>query len=135
MELKLKINSDIIGASASTLCTIHCLATPFLFFASACTHSCCNSAPTWWIWLDFGFLFISLFAIIRSIKNTSKFWIKPALWVSWIALFTFIILEQNTDLRLSNLFKYSAAFSLAAVHIYNLKYCQCKSDNCCISEK
>ena len=134
MELKLKINSDIVGASASTLCTIHCLATPFLFFASACSQSCCSSAPKWWIWLDFAFLFISLFAILKSIKTTSKFWIKPALLISWVALFTFIFLEENTNIQFSNLFKYSAAFSLAVVHIYNLKYCQCKSDDCCISE-
>jgi len=32
MEIRLKINSDLIGASASTLCTIHCLATPFFFW-------------------------------------------------------------------------------------------------------
>ena len=52
--MELKINSDIIGASASTLCTIHCLATPFIFFASTCTQSCCASAPSWWVWIDFG---------------------------------------------------------------------------------
>lgn len=133
--MEIKLNSDVIGASASTLCTIHCLATPFIFFASACTQSCCASAPSWWMWLDFGFLFISLYAIIVSIKKTTKFWIKPALWISWIALFAFILIEQNTELNLSNFYKYSAAFSLASIHIYNLKYCQCKSDNCCISEK
>ena len=133
--MEIKLNSDVIGASASTLCTIHCLATPFIFFASACTQSCCASAPTWWMWLDFSFLFISLYAIIVSIKKTTKFWIKPALWISWIALFAFILIEQNTELNLSNFYKYSAAFSLASIHIYNLKYCQCKSDNCCISEK
>lgn len=133
--MEYKINSDIIGASASTLCTIHCLATPFIFFASACSQSCCSSAPTWWIWLDFGFLFISLFAIIRSIKNTSKLWIKPALWTSWTVLFSLILIEQNTDLNLSDLYKYSAAFSLTVVHIYNLKYCKCESDDCCISDK
>ena len=133
--MEIKLNSDVIGASASTLCTIHCLATPFIFFASACTQSCCASAPTWWMWLDFGFLFISLYAIIVSIKKTTMFWIKPALWISWIALFAFILIEQNTELHLSNFYKYSAAFSLASIHIYNLKYCQCKSDNCCIYEK
>ena len=45
MELRLKMSSDLIGATASTLCTIHCMATPFLFFASTCTKSCCASAP------------------------------------------------------------------------------------------
>ena len=39
MNLKIKLSSDLIGASASTLCTIHCLATPFIFFASTCTKA------------------------------------------------------------------------------------------------
>ena len=131
MEIRLKINSDLIGASASTLCTIHCLATPFLFLASTCSKSCCSGAPSWWLWLDYGFLIISFFAVYSSTKSTSKLWIKPALWASYFGLFTFIFIEHNTQLYLSDLYKYSAALSLATLHIYNLKYCQCESDKCC----
>ena len=130
MELRLKMSSDLVGATASTLCTIHCMATPFLFFASTCTKSCCESAPLWWMWIDYTFLFISLFAVYRSTKSASKFWIKLVLWGSWIALSYFIFMEQNTELNLSNFYKYSAALSLAIFHIYNLKYCQCECDNC-----
>ena len=126
------MSSDLIGATASTLCTIHCMATPFLFFASTCTKSCCASAPLWWIWTDYAFLFISLFAVYKSTKSTSKFWIKIILWGSWIALSFFIFMEQNTQLKLSDYYKYSAALSLAFFHVYNLKYCQCESDNCLI---
>ena len=134
MELKLKMSSDLIGATTSTLCTIHCMATPFLFFASTCTKSCCASAPLWWMWIDYAFLFISLFAVNKSTKNTTKFWIKLVLWSSWIALSSFIFLEQITQLNLSDFFKYSAALSLAFFHVYNLKYCQCKceSENCLV---
>jgi hypothetical protein len=130
MELRLKMSSDLIGATASTLCTIHCMATPFLFFASTCTKSCCNSAPLWWIWIDYAFLFISLFAVYKSTKNSSKFWIKVILWSSWMALSFFIFMEQNTQLNLSDYYKYSSALSLAFFHVYNLKYCQCESENC-----
>ena len=130
MELKLKMSSDLIGATASTLCTIHCMATPFLFFASTCTKSCCNSAPLWWIWIDYAFLFISLFAVYKSTKNSSKFWIKVILWCSWMALSFFIFMEQITQLNLSDYYKYSSALSLAFFHVYNLKYCQCESENC-----
>ncbi len=130
MELRLKMSSDLVGAAASTLCTIHCMATPFLFFASTCTKSCCASAPLWWIWIDYAFLFISLFAVYRSIIITSKFWIKLVLCGSWLALSSFIFIEQNTQLNLSDFYKYSAALSLAFFHVYNLKYCQCKSENC-----
>jgi len=132
MELKLKMSSDLVGATASTLCTIHCMASPFLFFASTCTKSCCESAPLWWMWIDYAFLFISLFAVYKSSKNTTKFWIKLVLWGSWTALSSFIFLEQNTELNLSDYYKYSAAVSLALFHVYNLKYCKCESDNCLV---
>jgi hypothetical protein len=131
MHIKLKINADIIGAGASTLCTIHCLATPFLFLASTCTKSCCSATPFWWLWIDYAFLLISFFAVYKSTRTTSKFWIKPTLWISWTALFTFIIIEHNLNLNLSNIYKYSAALSLAGFHIYNMKYCKCKSEQCC----
>jgi hypothetical protein len=108
------------------------MATPFLFFASTCTKSCCASAPLWWMWIDYGFLFISLFAVYKSSKNTTKFWIKLVLWGSWTALSSFIFLEQNTELNLSDYYKYSAAVSLALFHVYNLKYCKCESDNCLV---
>ncbi len=133
MELRLKMSSDLIGATASTLCTIHCMATPFLFFASTCTKSCCNSAPLWWIWIDYAFLFISLFAVYKSTKNSSKFWIKVILWGSWMALSFFIFMEQITQLNLADYYKYSSALSLAFFHVYNLKYCQCESDNCLVN--
>jgi hypothetical protein len=130
MELRLKMSSDLIGATASTLCTIHCMATPFLFFASTCTKSCCNSAPLWWIWTDYAFLFISLFAVYKSTKNSSKFRIKVILWGSWMSLSFFIFMEQNTQLNLADYYKYSSALSLVFFHVYNLKYCQCESENC-----
>ena len=69
MEIKLKINSDLIGVLASTLCTIHCLVTPFIFLASTCARDCCNGAPTWWLWIDYGFLIISFFAVYQSTKT------------------------------------------------------------------
>ena len=133
MIATLKQKSDVIGAFASFICMIHCLATPFLFIASACSKSCCASAPTWWIWLDFIFLFISFFAVYRSTNSTSKTWIKPVLWTSWIALLSFILIEHNSSLVLSNFFKYISALSLAGFHIYNMKYCQCENDECCVT--
>lgn len=130
MNLKIKLSSDLIGASASTLCTIHCLATPFIFFASTCTKSCCATAPTWWISIDYFFLFISLLAVYISTKNTSKIWMKPLLWILWITLFLIILIEYNYSVQLSDYFKNFSALSLASFHIYNLKFCQCTNEEC-----
>ena len=55
--------SDALGAIASGLCILHCLATPFFFIASACSLSCCNNAPLGWQWMDYVFLGISFIAI------------------------------------------------------------------------
>ena len=97
------------------------LATPLVFVASACTESCCATAPTWWIAIDYAFLFISFFAVYRSTKSTSKYWIKPTLWISWIALFSFILIEHNSSLVLSDFFKYFSAFCYA--HAFDLTDC------------
>ena len=69
---------DSIGIIASTLCGIHCIATPFLFIAKACTASCCSEAPVWWVMIDYLFLIISYLAIyfIRNSINTK--WLKKA---------------------------------------------------------
>jgi hypothetical protein len=32
-------SQDTIGAAASFLCMIHCVATPFIFIAQACSHT------------------------------------------------------------------------------------------------
>ena len=55
------LKSDAIGAIASGLCILHCLATPIFFIASACSLSCCNNTPLWWQWMDYVFLGISFF--------------------------------------------------------------------------
>ena len=34
-------------------------------------------------------------------------------------------------IEISELFSYVSAFSLAYVHVYNLKFCQCKDVECC----
>ena len=124
--------SDLIGATASALCMVHCVVTPFLFIASACSKSCCSSAPTWWIWLDFIFLFISFLSVYKSLQTTTKEWLKPLLWTAWGSLFICIFIEQFGSFHLNEYFKYGAALSLIGLHLYNLKFCQCKDDKCCV---
>lgn len=122
---------DTFGALASGLCMVHCLATPLLFIAHACAEHGCASAPNWWKSLDYFFLGVSFFAVYRSAQITSKKFMKPLLWLSWAALFMAIINEKLEFLNLPESFTYVPALSLVALHVYNLKYCQCKTDNCC----
>ena len=60
---------DSIGIIASTLCAIHCIATPFIFIVKACTATCCSDAPSWWLMIDYLFLIISFLAIFFISKN------------------------------------------------------------------
>lgn len=125
--------SDFWGAVASTLCMIHCLVTPVIFIAQACCSAGgCKSSPLWWQGLDYVFLLVAFFAVFYSAKNSSKSWMKPALWSSWGSLFLLIINEQFEWILLPSLFAHIMALFLALLHLYNLKYCQCQTDKCCI---
>lgn len=123
--------SDIFGAAASTLCVIHCIATPFLFIAHTCSMHGCETSPIWWRSLDYVFLVISYFAVASSTKNTSKNNMKSLLWINWTVLLLLILNEKNQLVLLTETITYIAALSLAVLHIYNLKYCQCNNNKCC----
>ncbi len=123
--------SDIFGALASTLCVLHCFATPFIFIAHTSYVTSGESSPVWWRSLDYIFLMVSFFAVARSAKNTSKSFIKPALWINWTTLFLLIINEKIKFISLPETIIYITAITLAMLHIYNLKSCQCKANTCC----
>ena len=125
-----KIKSDSIGALASALCMAHCIATPFFFIASACSASCCNNSPLWWQWLDYCFLIISFFAITQATKSTKYDWIKLGLWISWAGLFLSILNVKFMWLYMNSNVKFIPAFTLVVLHVYNMKFCQCK-EQCC----
>lgn len=127
--------SDILGAFASVLCLIHCIATPFIFIAQASTVSCCNAVPAWWKLIDYIFLTISFFAIYWTSKTTTINFIKPLLWLSWFALLTVILNERFGWFPLAESAIYIPAFSLVILHLYNKKYCKCGTDKCCVDER
>ena len=131
-----KSNSDIVGALASTICLIHCVATPFIFMAHAGAtnhhhedHH--HDAPIWWQSIDFIFITISFFAIQWSIKNTSIQWIKTAFWIAWGALTLFILNEKIGAFHIPENVIYIPALSLVGLHLYNKRYCQCNDEDCC----
>jgi len=127
--------SDYIGALASSLCLIHCVATPLIFIAQTCTITCCEATPIWWKFIDYIFLAISFFAIIWSTKTTTITWVKPMLWTSWLALVALILNENLEILPLPEIAIYVPALALVILHLYNKKYCGCVDDKCCVNEK
>lgn len=131
--ISLSKTSDALGATASTLCLIHCLVTPVLFIVQTCTAACCSSPsiPDWWIFLDYLFLGVSFLAIFWSSKTTSKDWMKYALWASWFMLL-FVILNERLDfVTINQYLGYLPAMTLVFLHLYNRKYCKCDEDKCC----
>ena len=66
------IHPDNLGATFSTLCVIHCFATPFLFI----TQSYMLVVPGWWQALNYIFLALSFFAVYKTSQNSSAILLK-----------------------------------------------------------
>jgi hypothetical protein len=126
----LNLKSDSIGALASGLCLIHCLATPFLFVAQSCAKSCCSTAPGWWLFIDYLFIALSFMAIYFASKQTSKKWVSMMFYVLWFLLTALVINESQGFLLIAKEWINAPAFGLIALHLYNRRYCRCGDDLC-----
>ena len=133
-SILIKFKPDAIGSIASTLCIIHCLATPFIFITQACTMSCCADAPLWWQSMDYIFILIAFFAIYRATKTSINQSINKLLWTTWLIFFMLIINKTTSLIYINPNFTYIIGCLLALLHLYNLKYCQCQSEICCINK-
>lgn len=132
MIRSISTKADVYGAIASLLCLAHCFATPILFFSHNSISSEVQLNPIWWETLDFSFLAISFLAIYRSTQTTTKRLMKYLLWSFWALLLTFILNEKIYLVNVSGVYRDLSAVILALLHIYNLRFCQCKDDTCCI---
>jgi hypothetical protein len=94
-----------------------------------------STAPGWWQPLNFVFLLLSFLAINRSIKNSSNQLIKVLFFIFWSILAFLLISEEFEILHLPEVITYATGFSLAFLHIYNKKYCQCEDEECCVENK
>tara|TARA_B100000902_G_scaffold131027_1_gene129876 strand:- start:9583 stop:9969 length:387 start_codon:yes stop_codon:yes gene_type:complete len=122
------IHPDNLGATFSALCVIHCFSTPFLFI----TQSYMLVVPGWWQALNYVFLCLSFFAVYKTSLNSSSLIIKKLLYVFW-GILAFLLLSEEFELfHLPEFITYITGLSLAGLHIYNKKYCQCVDDECCI---
>ena len=129
MNRKINSSSDLVGVAAGGICALHCMATPFLFIAETCSSTeinrCCQSSPGWWNSIDYFFIGISFFAVYHSSKNSTKAWLKYALFGAWGILSFFLLNGQIIFLNISESWKYLTAFVLISLHLYNLKFCRC----------
>ena len=123
------IHPDNIGATISTLCVIHCFATPILFV----TQSYMLVVPGWWQALNYVFLLLSFFAVYKTSQNSSNQIVKILLYIFWGILATLLISEEFELFHLPEFITYSTGLTLAGLHIYNKKYCQCDDEECCVN--
>ena len=128
-------NSDHLGVTTSALCIVHCLATPLLFFSQAQTPIFAEGVPVWWPLFNYLLIIISFFAVYRSAQNSSNVFIKVLLFAVWAVLFGLIINEGLEFFAIPEAYNYAAALTLGLLHVYNLKYCSCKDDTCCIHKE
>ena len=120
MSTNLTYKADIIGASASLLCLIHCLATPFVFFIKTSSSLCCSETPFWWQSIDYIFLTVAFFAVVHILNNNrTKKWLKSSLVICWIGLLLVTINTTFFIFHISNLLAYAPAVLLVALHLYN----------------
>ncbi len=122
--------SDYLGALASALCIVHCLATPLLYAYQLHIISK-KEISAWWQNLTYFFLVISFIAVYYSVKNSANKVMKIGLYVNWSFLFLLLMNEQIHWVDFPELFTYTASSMLIILHIYNQKYCRCKDDSCC----
>ena len=78
-----------------------------------------DTLPIWWSWVDYFFLIISLIAVYRSNRISSKANIGKALWASWGILAFIILNESAVWIDLPEYIIYFPAMALIALHFYN----------------
>lgn len=133
MKLYIKY-SDQFGVAANVLCMIHCFLTPFLFISQAKTATYSSEITFLWGFINYLLLFISFIAVYHSAKNTTNKIVKYALITLWLCL-SFLIVNEGFEIyHLPEVLTYAAASILASIHIYNLKYCNCKDEECCVQK-
>ncbi len=126
-------NSDKIGVVSSSLCMLHCFATPFLFLSQSSLIFLSLDFTLPWLLINYVFLFISFIAIFFSVKNSSNKIIRVLLYLFWFLLSGLIINESLGILSIPETATYLSASSLICLHIYNLNYCRCDNEDCCAS--
>ena len=124
--------SDKVGVVSNVLCMLHCLATPLIFLSQTQTAHIGHDVPFAWQIINYFFITISGIAVYYSVKNSTNKTVKLLMVFSWLILSFLIISEGLELLHLPEVLTYLSASFLSILHIYNLKYCTCNDEECCI---
>ena len=126
------LNSDKMGIISSVLCLLHCVITPILFISHPnILNTFLESPELWWRLASLLIIPVSLYAVYRSNKITTNRSLGAIKWLCCIILLATIINEAFEIFSLEEYFSYGASITLGFLHVYNLKYCTCKDDDCC----
>ena len=126
------INSDKIGIISSIFCLFHCAITPILFISQpTILNTYSDSLEILWRLASLLFIPFSLYAVYRSNRNTTNRYLGFFMWLSCFILLATIINEAFEIFSLEEYLSYGASITLGFLHVYNLKYCTCKDDDCC----
>jgi hypothetical protein len=119
---KAKRFGNIIGICSSSICLIHCLATPLLLTLGL--HSL--TSP----WTKYVFIFIAFLAIYKTTIHSPFYKIAILLWVSfWIFLFSLLFENTYPILEYPGLL---ASVGIITGHILNIRYgkrCKAQDSN------
>ncbi|MHA7877887.1 MAG: MerC domain-containing protein [Bacteroidota bacterium] len=126
-----RLKTAYVGALASLLCLIHCMATPFLFLVKTYSNTCCVDAPGWWQAIDYVFLAVSGLSIYYATKERTSNWVRVALWSAWIVLSLGIMNKTIDVVPLPRQFIYCFSLVIVVLHLYNQRYYQGKKRACC----
>lgn len=121
-------NADYVGASASTLCLVHCMLTPVLFTVQAISLNCAELSPVWWKSIDFLFLIISFLAIYYTVKSSTSEWVSRGLYFWWLVLAFIIVNSTFQWINFTHALIYIPALAVSGLHLYNLKYCRNRTE-------
>ncbi|MGY6562723.1 MAG: MerC domain-containing protein [Luteibaculaceae bacterium] len=125
MALRLKkftSKADILGALASGLCLIHCLAVPVLIVLQKASHELAHMH-----FLDIPFVVLSFIAVFFASKNAHTKWVGKAMWIAWVAFALGIFLEHESPFFF--VLGLVASGFLVYLHLFNYhtnKHCSVK---------
>ena len=111
---------DYTGIASAVLCTIHCIAMPFVMIFQ---HYFLHLEV-----LSYLFLIISFIAVYNTTKHSSSTLICATLLISFFMLLAGVIFEDEYPIL--EIVSHIGSLGLTIGHILNIKYCKkCKAIN------